>query len=128
MSYLGSDDFIFYKENGKIMSGGYTVNSILLNSGISPMQTNNIGNQTGGKVSSVFENLAVPAGLFYAHPKHFVGEEINMPLPDGHQCLPDDIHDTLFKLVEVDKKRKRNTKKAPGERPSKKNTRKNKNE
>ena len=89
MSYLGSDDFIFYKENGKIMSGGYTVNSILLNSGISPMQTNNIGNQTGGKVSSVFENLAVPAGLFYAHPKHFVGEEeINMPLPDGQNGLP----------------------------------------
>jgi hypothetical protein len=49
-------------------------------------------------------------------------------LPTGHQCLPDDIHDTLFKLVEVDKKRKRNTKKARGERPSKKNTRKNKNE
>jgi hypothetical protein len=128
MSYLGSDDFIFYKENGKIISGGYTVNSILLNSGISPMQTNNIGNQTGGKVSSVFENLAVPAGLFYAHPKQFVGEDEIKDLPNGHETLPDDIHDTLFKLVEVDKKRKRITKKARGGSHSNKNTRKNKNE
>ena len=130
MSYLGTDDFIFYKENGKIMSGGYTVNSILLNNGISPMQTNNTDNQVGGKVSAVFENLAVPAGIFYINQKQPLLDEKNIPqyghshLPETHEPLSDDIHDTLFKLVELDKKRKRNTKKQRGERKNKKNTRK----
>jgi hypothetical protein len=64
-------------------------------------------------VSSPFENLAVPAGLFYVNTKvskknvdmtH--SEQIN-----GHKMAPDEMMDKLFALIEHDKKRKRKTKK-----------------
>ena len=34
---LTAEDFVIYKENGQIMSGGYSVNSILLNHNRSPI-------------------------------------------------------------------------------------------
>ena len=85
---LGPDDLLFYKEqrggNDIIMSGGYSVDSYLLKNGLSPMQTNTrleSNSQLGGdkqgegkQVSSIFENLAVPAGLFFLNQKPSHGE------------------------------------------------------
>ena len=80
-SGLGADDLLFYQEqrggNNIIMSGGYSVDSFLLKQGLSPMQTFGAleGGQSGGKQSdgnkpsSIFENLAVPAGLFFSNQK-----------------------------------------------------------
>jgi hypothetical protein len=91
MSHISANDLIFYKEGGNIMSGGFSVESILLNKGESPMYTANSLSrlereeeeeedvQKGGKhkqkqsegkqVSSVFKNLAVPTGLLYQPSK-----------------------------------------------------------
>ena len=74
---------------------------------------NNDYTQDGGKVSTPFENLAVPAGVF------FINQRIKKTNTDSysndryknHEMLPDDIFDKLFGLVEVDKKRKRKTRK-----------------
>ena len=113
MSYFSGDDLVFYQENNKIMSGGYLINSIMLKEGISPMTT--INEKYGGaknnsdKVSSLFENLAVPAGLFYINPKQSdecVYDELN-----DHAVLSDDIHDKLFELIELKKQNKKQTKK-----------------
>jgi hypothetical protein len=76
------------------------------------MTTINSQDQTGGKVSSPFENLAVPAGLFYINQrfpktKHENEEQIYKQ----HKMLSDDMIDKLYALVEVDKKRKRKTRK-----------------
>jgi hypothetical protein len=119
MNYFSGDDLIFYKDSNtnKIISGGYSIDSILLKEGKSPMMTLN---KTGGSgsgsgtesgtesVSNIFENLAVPAGLFYQNGSGLNNNnniEINYK---STESLPEDIHDKLFKMVEV-----YNTKKKP---------------
>lgn len=107
-------DFVFTQDGaGEIMSGGYKINSFFLNQGKPIMTTYNKNDQIGDNVSSPFENLAIPAGLFYINtkvPKKNIDitsyEQFN-----NRKTAPDDIMDKLFALVEVDKKRKRKTKK-----------------
>ena len=115
MTTLLQNDLIFYKNpDGAIMSGGYNVESHMLQKGISPMKTLNL-NQFGGKddkVSSSFENMAVPAGLYYITQKN---PTLNKPQNFGqikeHVELSDDIFDKLFGMIEYDNKKKRKTRK-----------------
>ena len=63
-------------------------------------------------MSSPFENLAVPAGIFYINqrvPKqnHDTSDIDNYY--KKHETASDDIMDKLFGLVESDKKKKRKT-------------------
>jgi hypothetical protein len=107
MNHFSGEDLIFYKDvnSGNIMSGGYSINSILLKEGISPMSTLNHTTEgmKGGnneKVSNIFENLAVPAGLFYYDQKG--GKDTNNPIYyQNTTCMSEDLHDKLFKLVEI---------------------------
>lgn len=111
---FGPNDFVFTQltdEDGNIttVGGGYKVDSFFFKNGISPLTTiNNSGKQDGGKVSSPFENLAVPAGLFYVNQR--MPKSRNYEYKE-HEMISDDVFDKLFKLVEVDKKRKRKTRK-----------------
>ena len=105
MSYFSGEDLIFYKDpnTDTIMSGGYSIQSILLKENFSPMQTLNIPNdQNGGnndnKVSNIFDNLAIPAGLFYS-PQKGSGNNNNINEYSNASTLDDDIHDKLFKLI-----------------------------
>jgi hypothetical protein len=121
-------DFVFMKdEKGSIMSGGYKINSLFLEEDIPIMTTYNKMDQYGGKVSSPFENLAVPAGLFYINTK--VSKKDSKTTSDNqfnnHKMAPDEIVDKLFSLIEFDKKRKRKTKKNNAKQ-NKKHTRKHK--
>lgn len=110
------NDLIFYKNSeGNIMSGGYDVESHMLRNGISPMRTLNL-EQNGGiktkdqKVSNEFENLAVPAGLYYitqSKPKNLTQHSYDKE----HTPLPDDIFDKLYEMIEYNDKKKRKTKK-----------------
>jgi hypothetical protein len=108
------NDFVFTKEaGGSVIGGGYKINSMFLQEDISPMITLNNDSQTGGKVSSPFENLAVPAGLFYVNmrvPKKYVDRNSEEHYK-SHETISDDMIDKLYALVEVDKKRKRKTRK-----------------
>ena len=86
MSVFNNNELIMYQEDGKIMSGGYTVNSILMNSGKSPLNTYHYGgsksleskyniddytNKTHNEfkedqnTDNIFKDLAVPIGIFY---------------------------------------------------------------
>ena len=126
MSYFSGDDLVFYKENDKIMSGGYLINSIMLKEGIAPMTTFN-ENYSGGskdskKVSELFDNLAVPAGLFYVNPK----QSENCEYEVDHAVLTDDIHDKLFELIELKKQKKQTKKQKLNSGSNKKISRKNK--
>ena len=115
---FNEDDFAFMEkigEDGKkeIVGGGYKIKSFFLQSGIPPMTTYNKSDQIGGKVSSPFENLAVPAGLFYVNmriPKKDIEHNVETHYQE-HKTASDEMIDKLFALVEVDKKRKRKTKK-----------------
>ena len=120
-SGFNPDELLFYKEkkggNDIIMSGGYSVESFLLMEGISPMQTFNSlesdNSQLGGKsASSIFQNLAVPTGLFLINQKpqeNNYGSNIKRKCMD-HKMLPDNIFDEFMKMIEIDKDKKKNRK------------------
>ncbi len=118
------DEFVLTTNSeGNIVGGGYKIKSFFLQEGISPMTTLNTSGQQGGKVSSPFENLAVPAGLFYVNMR--VAKKETEPQYKPHEMASDDIIDKLYALVEVDKKRKRKTRKH-NSKNNKTNTRKHK--
>jgi|LakMenEpi03Aug12_release.lakeMendotaPanAssembly.Ray.scaffolds.fasta_scaffold78767_4 hypothetical protein len=149
---FGKDDFVLTQSNNgdgttQFVGGGYKVNSFFLQRGNPIMTTynnnsssthssftnssfTNSSDQSGGKVSSPFENLAVPAGLFYINqriPKNYLDEDIDTDTKHHyykqHETVSDDMIDKLFGLVDADKKRKRKTKKHI-ENSNKKKTRK----
>ena len=142
-----NNDLVFYQHGGKIMSGGYTVNSILMNSGQPLLNSYFGGSKTlerqhgnndennddddenddnnNEKTSSNkhFDNLAVPVGIFYIHNNH--KSEYDDKLRDHNnykQCemLSDDIYDKLFELASYKQSSNKNNK-------VKKNTKKNNN-
>lgn len=99
------DDLIFYNEDGKIKSGGYSVESALLHQ-------QGLFSQMGGKrETSPFENLTVPVGVFYLSqkfPKHDEGLHYK-----EHTPISDDLYDKLFELASFQKaKSARKTKKS----------------
>jgi len=123
MSHLSPNDMVFYKEvdentnEQKIMSGGFSIESLLLNRGESPMYTSNTSTiSTGGSVSSIFKNLAVPAGLLYqknASKKRnlFQYSEDVQEFEGGFKdnaVLSEDIHSQLIKMIEVNDSGKTN--------------------
>jgi hypothetical protein len=125
-------DFVVMKRitsdgQSEIVGGGYKVKSFFLQGGMSALTTFNDENQQGGKVSSPFENLAVPAGLFYINqrvPKHDSTDKDKEELSyKNHQMISDDMIDKLFGLVEVDKKRKRQTRKRTNKQDKRKTRR-----
>lgn len=104
------DELVFYKENNQIKSGGFSVKSTLLNNNISPMTTMNSFSLGGGeKFSDAFENLAVPAGLF------FINQKVPKAQYDGysksHTAISDDLYDKLFDLVRFNNKKTKKTRK-----------------
>jgi hypothetical protein len=123
---LIADDFVLYKENGNIMSGGYSINSIFLKNEVSPMQTVNFrkkgletnsleskdSNKEDSKeknsISSLFEDLVIPAGLYFNNTKLFPENKIPFEEYKEHTMLPDDIFDKLFKMVEYEPNLKAN--------------------
>jgi len=121
MSTFLNNDLIFYKDSdGKIISGGYSVESRMLEEGISPMRTLNL-EQDGGrekkgkkedKVSNGFENLAIPAGLYYiTQPQSKTKYKEQNSYNKEHTPLSDDIFDKLYEMIEYNDKKKRKTKK-----------------
>jgi hypothetical protein len=113
---LKSDDLVFNTDkNGDITAGGFSVNSCLLKSGVSPITTINNGSQKGGSVSTIFNNLAVPAGLLYMQQSLATAYSPE----NGDETISDTLYDKLLNLAsdkpEIKKKKKsrRNRKKAP---------------
>lgn len=110
---FNTDDFVLYKKGDTLVGGGYKIDSFFLENEISPMTTYNTIDEDnkqfiGGKVSSPFENLAVPAGLFYVNlrmPKHKEEEHFYKK----HDPLSDEIFDKLYALVDANKKQQRKT-------------------
>ena len=102
------DDLIFYNEDGKIKSGGYSVESALLNQGT--LFHEPLFQEGGKRVSTPFDNLTVPVGVFYLSqkfPKHDEGLHYK-----EHTPISDDLYDKLFELASFHKgKAERKTKK-----------------
>jgi hypothetical protein len=122
-SYIGPDELI-YNNDGEIHSGGFSVNSIMLKNGLSPIMTlnnnnanvNTYSNQMGGeKVSDLFNNLVIPNwslsynyknGAVYQGGANGVMYNSNKKLGDDEdddEVMEESLHDKLLNLVKVDK-------------------------
>ena len=66
MSLLDNNEMVISLDNekGDILSAGFTIESELMKQGKPPITTLNTNTQTGGNVSAMLKDLAVPAGLF----------------------------------------------------------------
>ena len=119
MSYIDGNDLVFYGgTDNQIYSGGFSVNSIMMKSGISPFTTiNNVNGenvQNGGNVADLFKNLVVPSWLV-SQNNNFSGGSRHMKNIDedssDEEIISDELYDKLLNLVTVDDKEIKNKKK-----------------
>jgi len=106
IDYIGAGELVFNNDQeGGINSGGFSINSIMLKGGMSPIMTlNNPDSIIGGgnKVSDLFNNLVIPnwalsynnriVGGKYKEPEHNDSDSDN-------DIIDDDLHDRLLELV-----------------------------
>ena len=103
IDYIGANELVFNtdKEAG-IYSGGFSINSIMMKAGLSPILTVNKPLQSGGatKVSDLFNDLVIPN---WALSYSMVGGEYNDESSDSDSGsdydIDDDLHDKLLGLV-----------------------------
>ena len=99
INYIGGDEFVFTNEDG-IQSGGFSVNSIMMKAGMSPIMTLNTQYGGGDKVSDLFNNLVIPNwALSYGNkmgggPYQDISDDESS---DGD--IDDDLNDKLLDLV-----------------------------
>ena len=126
LDYIGADELVFNNDidNG-IHSGGFSVNSIMMKAGMSPIMTlNNNDSMIGGnKVSDLFNNLVVPNWALTYNNRIIGGkykeiEHNDDSESDDDEVISDDLHDKLLDLVKQHNIKSKENKK--------KNTRKNK--
>ena len=139
MSYFDANDLLFKNdtENG-IHSGGFSVNSIMMKKGISPIMTINDNQLGGGKlVSDLFNNLVVPNWVL-SYPDQKSGGDYADNDSDsdsdsdsdtmGGGAISDDLHNKLLELVKDHDNNEKKTKKKLTRRKKRngKGTKKNK--
>ena len=99
IDYIGANELIFNtdKEAG-IYSGGFSINSIMMKSGLSPILTVNKPLQSGGasQVSDLFKDLVIPN---WALSYSMKGGEYKDESSDSESDIDDDLHDKLLGLV-----------------------------
>jgi len=100
IDYIGGNELVFNTDtkNG-IYSGGFSVNSIMMKSGLSPIITVNKPLQHGGsnKVSDLFNDLVIPN---WALSYNMNGGEYKDESNDSDEDdIDDDLHDKLVDLV-----------------------------
>ena len=122
------DDLVITKEGKNVMSGGYKIDNIFLQNNISPFKTDNSSNQEGGNVSSMFSNLAVPAGLLLLQQKTNKKTFSNMYNKENNEIIDSSLYDKLLniasgkkeKKVKSSRKRKTRTKKSSSSKKTRK--------
>ena len=99
IDYIGANELVFDtdKEAG-IYSGGFSINSIMMKSGLSPILTVNKPLQSGGasQVSDLFKDLVIPN---WALSYSMKGGEYKDESSDSESEIDDDLHDKLLGLV-----------------------------
>ena len=99
IDYIGANELVFNtNKDYNIYSGGFSVKSIMMGNGMSPIMTINSENQQGGgnKVSDLFQSLVIPNwALTY---NKTVGGSYKDDSDDDSD-IDDDLHDKLLELV-----------------------------
>lgn len=117
MSIIGADELIFTNDSSNgIHSGGFSINSIMMKNGISPIMTLNNPLQDGGgtNVSELFDNMVIPNWAYYLPSKMSGGEHNKSKYTDSDSeeddVIDNDLHDKLLDLVKPDIKEMRKSK------------------
>jgi hypothetical protein len=117
LDYIGADELVFNNDtNLGIHSGGFSVNSIMMKAGMSPIMTLNTSHSMSGgnKVSDLFNDLVIPNWTL-SYNNRIVGGKYREPEDndsDSDDIIDDDLHDKLLELVkEHNNKTKENKKK-----------------
>ena len=106
MSYLDANDLIFTNDLKEgIHTGGFSVNSIMMKGGISPITTINNG-QLGGSnnVSDLFKTDLVVPNWAYSYLPINMASKKNSHLDDDtddDEVIDDNLYDKLIDLVNV---------------------------
>jgi len=119
IDYIGANELIFNKDNKLgIYSGGFSIDSIMLKNGMSPITTLNSGSQEGGsnKVSDLFQNLVVPNWVLSYNMNGGTYKDES----DDDSHIDDELHDKLLDLVK-EKEPKFDTKNNNNKNNNKKN-------
>ena len=123
-SEITPNDLVVFKEGNNIMSGGYKIDSLFLKNNIPPIQNSNINLQKGGDITSLFSNLAVPAGLLLLQQK--APKKNIQTLYEERKVVDSSLYDKLLDHVHKKKRIPHNRKtKVNKKSSSKKTTRKN---
>lgn len=99
INYIEGDDLIFTDE-GDIQSGGFSVKSIMMKAGMSPIMT--VNEQQGGgnfdKVADLFNNLVIPNWAL-SYSNKMGGAKYEDKDEDSDDEIDDELHDKLIELV-----------------------------
>ena len=106
LGYIGPEDLVISNTKNGIFSGGFSVKSIMMKAGMSPIMTINKpdGHIGGGsnKVSDLFNDLVVPNWVL-SYNNRLVGGKYSEPKHDDSDSdddiIEDDLHERLLDLV-----------------------------
>jgi len=91
---MDSENFIYHKQNGQVMSAGYAINSKLLEGGIPALANYKI--QKGGSL----ESLAVPAGLFLLQQSITSKTNALETIEKEPEVIGEGLYDKLLELMD----------------------------
>ena len=130
VDYIGAGELVYNTDGGGVQSGGFSVESIMMRAGMSPIKTMNT-TQSGGNVSDLFKNLVIPSWTL-SYNNRIGGGKSKMDnfSDDDDEAIDDELHDKLLGLVEQHNKKlkKQQDKKTKHQKKTKpiRTTRKNK--
>jgi hypothetical protein len=122
LDYIGADELVFNNDIKEgIHSGGFSVKSIMMKAGMSPIMTVNTTQMGGGdKVSDLFNDIVIPNWTLSYNNRIVGGKykevEPNDDSDEEDDVVDDDLHEKLLELVkehnaEMRKLKKRTTRK-----------------
>ena len=135
VDYIGAGELVYNTDGGGIQSGGFSVESIMMKAGMSPIKTMNENPyQSGGNVSDLFKNLVIPSWTLSYNNLIGGGKSKMNNFRDDEEtddeAIDDELHDKLLGLVEQHNKKlkKQQDKKTKHQKKTKpiRTTRKNK--
>jgi len=116
---MQNNDLVFYQQGGNLFSGGFSVDSVLMKGGASPMKSISIGYDESCGIFG--KNLVVPPMWFLSPTDHATTFKKNNY---EENLLEEDLHDKLLKISQLNERKKRTAKLSP--KKINKKTKKNK--
>ncbi|MDA9072247.1 hypothetical protein N9K75_00075 [bacterium] len=107
VDYIGAGELVYNTDGGGVQSGGFSVESIMMKAGMSPIKTmNDKPYQSGGNVSDLFKNLVIPSWTL-SYNNRIGGGKSKMDnfSDDEDEAIDDELHDKLLGLVEQHNKK-----------------------